>query len=309
LNGFERTVNTALSDTTWYPFNTYTVPLIVVGAYTSPVEFKAPALSEGWNQPGTGQSDMSLDEVQTLLGTTFTAKAGLTWLPSTFGEGRAPQMSTELVFSPNINSVLSTEIMPMLICGLLAYLALWLPAATPMAMPRVGITLLALVSLASLYQRTSVTAPAGINWMKAAALGLFVAVFIISVIHGWIFTLCVGPDSDADQAAALRQASKASGAIMLFCVFAVIPTLVCAVAPHMVLLLGLLILMCGSLVTYIWWRLKQANTKKEEEASATDRGLEAAPALLSDSSRHLPENSGMSAVGIEPTTQLQEMPK
>ena len=148
---------------------------------------------------------------------------------------------------------------------------------------------LALVSLSQLYQRTSAIAPPGINWMKAAALGLFVSVFNISIIHGWTFILCAGSDPDPEKATTLRHASLKSGAVMLFTAFAVIPSLVCVASPHLLLLLALLMLLCGSLMAFLWWQLKAGEQKEAHQE----------PCKVTDSSRECPAQSVNKAGELE----------
>merc|ERR1712100_827215 len=78
----------------------------------------------------------------------------------------------------NYNSWLSNVVIPLLAFVALAIFSLYLPAAGPMAMPRVALPLLAMVSVASMSRIVTDATPAGVT----SFLGSFMLSCVLSIV-------------------------------------------------------------------------------------------------------------------------------
>jgi hypothetical protein len=169
-------------DSTWYPFSTYKVWLVFQSSPSHRhYSFKSPIKdNKQWHK---FPNDISKETLQRLLGYEFTATSGLQWEFTTPGPGSRVRFMAEFEFTRNVQDALVTDVVPILTCAILAYTSLLLPATNGMAMPRVGVTLLALVSISSLFQKVTGTSPPGVNWLKAMSLGIFVSALATVVAH------------------------------------------------------------------------------------------------------------------------------
>lgn len=117
-----------------------------------------------------------------------------------------------------------------------------------MAMPRVGVTLLALVSISSLFQKVTGTSPPGVNWLKATSLGIFVSALATVVAHCWILT-CIRNQEQQEKKASgsgtpvrdpqvVARMARYGGIINLALITSIIPCFVCGVVQNTLFLLG-----------------------------------------------------------------------
>lgn len=227
-----------------------------------------PAKLAGWHKT---KSDLSTEMVQRLLGPQFAASSGLEWKFTVVHSGKGLELEGRFQFARDLSDALVSDVFPMGICAVLAYSSLWIPPINAMAMPRIGVTLLALVSIAGLFQKQLNTSPPGFTWMKAAALGTFVSVLGIGLVHCWIMILNDGQDRRNIKVVA--KLSQATGAVSLLISFVGFPCLTSAVLPNTPFLLCALCLLYAAQFVIMFWLSRPSPDKDATEEPAVTSEL------------------------------------
>ena len=113
------------------------------------------------------------EELKTIIPAPFYPITDLKWYFVADGVSRAdlnnqkgPYLTGYFSVQQDPGHILLTVIFPCQLCVGLAHCALFIPLG--LAMPRIGLTLLAIVSVASIYQHIMAVTPPGITWMSGA---------------------------------------------------------------------------------------------------------------------------------------------
>ena len=138
-----------------------------------------------------GGIDLELSQLQVLIGSSWEVTSSLTWTAPQYDKLNfllQQGLSGKFSARRNWGAWMSQIVLPLLSCVVLAYLAHLLPPQQPMAMPRVALTLLALVSISGMHATISHAVPLGtVTLLGCMVLGALLSIVIITGLHCVIF--------------------------------------------------------------------------------------------------------------------------
>lgn len=312
-------------NTVWFPFETLKMSISLISS--TPMQYAYETyMSDNFRKPDE-QNDLDPTMLDKLLGPDWTAQESLTWTVTDFAEYPAPfqqsfiGVKTQFTISRNFEGIVLGTILPVAICISIAYMSLLLPNSNAMAMPKVGSTLLALVTMSNSLISIKSVAPLGCSWLSSAALSGFIMVFMICVNHNIIF---VYSNTDrANEAAAFSYAAKVATLINMVMSFTLFPTIVCVVNGQMsefLTMVILLVCMCSGQGLYMWNAVNRAVHPKEEaiedgrgvavEMNVVGIGMAAEDSKEIDMEKKLQQldptlshlHAALTAAGIEPSS-------
>lgn len=260
----------------WFPFQTLELQIVLK------VE---PYIPNGFKVEISPNVKMTLpkEELKTIIPAPFYPITDLKWYSVADGVSRAdlnnqkgPYLTGYFSVQQDPGHILLTVIFPCQLCVGLAHCALFIPLG--LAMPRIGLTLLAIVSVASIYQHIMAVTPPGITWMSASLFGAFTGMTFINMIH------CRGFALQAQGAAASKAAAvfvistrRITPFTILFTQY-VMPTLCCATEAHggvsLILLSAIVFVVFGAQAAFMEWQMYAYGRISPNEESARASQIE-----------------------------------